>query len=209
MTQQATEMKGKTVVAINEGRDMGTVDAVYINPNKRQVAGLTMKESRFGSDGRFVRTADVDQLGEDFIFVPRASSCRKKKPTGRSLKEMIGMQVTSRDGSALGFLADLEVDEDWQVAEMDLSGKNYLKLEPKEITFGDDVILIGKDAASRIRKRRGNKKKTGFLERVFGSETVRHAIESAGGDGKKKSASQKGDSTSKKQKKSRSRSSKS
>lgn len=208
MTQQATEMRGKTVVAIREGRDMGTADEIYMNPSRRQVAGLTVRESRFGGDGRFVAINDIEQMGDDFIFVPQASACRKKKPTGRSLKDMIGMQVTTREGTSLGLLVDMEVDEDWKVSEMDLSGKRMLKLEPKEITFGDDMILVSKDAGSRVRSRKGGKKKPGFLERVFGSESVMNALESASseGDGGKASRSRsKSRSKSKSRAKSRSK----
>lgn len=178
MSQLATKMRGKTVVALREGRDMGTVDQVYMNPSKRQVSGMTVRESRFG-DHRFVQTNDVEKMGEDFIFVPRASACHKKKPAGRNLTDVIGMQVTTREGTLLGVLLDLELDKQWKVVEMDLSGKKTLKLEPREATFGDDMILVSKAAGSRVRTRSGKKKQPGFLERVFGSESVKSAIESA------------------------------
>jgi uncharacterized protein YrrD len=173
MYQQLKEFKGKHVVTLNEGRDMGIINKVFLDPRKKRVAGITIKESRFGGEEKWVNIDKVEKLGEDFLFISREKDCQKKQPKGKSLKDLMGTQVTTRDGKILGYLVDVEVDDDWGVMELDLSGKKIVKLENGEAIFGEDAILLR--AGAELRRQSEKSRHQGFLARVFGSEVAETA----------------------------------
>jgi sporulation protein YlmC with PRC-barrel domain len=170
MFRQLHEIKGMQVITLTEGRVMGSVQKVYLNPTKKRVAGMVVREPGFGGQESWVEIKDIDKVGEHVIFINRAAMCKAKAPVGRSLKDLMGMQVTSKDGKILGSLVDIEIDQDWRVTELNLSEGRVVKIDPRHAVFGQDAILLRAGAASQVRP--APRHKTGFLARVFGIETV-------------------------------------
>lgn len=168
--RQLHDIQGMQVVTQAEGRLMGAIQKVYLNPAKKRVSGIVVRESGFGGQESWIEVKDIDKVGEDVLFVPRAGLCKAKNPVGRSLKELMGMQVTSKDGKILGSLVDLEIDDGWRVVELTLSDNRVVEIDPRHAVFGQDAILLRAGAASRIRS--VSRPKTGFLARMFGVETV-------------------------------------
>ena len=200
MFRQLQDIRGMQVVALAEGKIMGSVQKIYINPSKKRVSGMSVRESGFGGQESWVSVGDIKQVGENVIFVSRASACKAKSPVGRSLKDMLGMQVATKGGKILGSLVDVEISEDWKLVEISLSEKRMIELDPRQTVFGQDAILLKADAESAIRKE--PRDKTGFLARVFGIEAVEEtagiisrAEKSAVPSGKKKSSTAKVRST--------------
>ena len=175
MFRQLQEIRGMQVVTLSEGRIMGSVQKMYLNPKLKRVSGMVLKESRFSGGESWVDIRDIDKVGEDVIFVKRASVCKAKNPVGRSLKDLMGMQVATKGGKIIGSLVDVEIDDEWRVVEINLSEKRIVEIEPRQAIFGQDAILLRAGAEKQVRK--APRQKTGFLARVFGSEIV---METAG-----------------------------
>jgi sporulation protein YlmC with PRC-barrel domain len=176
MTQPAQEIRGKHVVALEEGRDMGRISKVYFNPKKKRISGLAVKESRLRGEEKWVKVEDIERVGDDFVFIPESKNCRSAKPKGRSLKDMTGLEVTTLDGKLLGALEDVEVDEEWGITELNLSGRKSLDLDPDSDVFGEDAILVRSGADTRVReKRSGNNK--GFLARMFVGDSILESVD--------------------------------
>jgi sporulation protein YlmC with PRC-barrel domain len=170
MFRQLQDIQGMQVVALAEGRIMGTVQKIYLNSAQKRVSGMSVRESGFGGQESWVEVRDIEKVGENVIFVTRAGSCKAKSPVGRSLKDMMGLQVATKSGKILGLLVDIEIDESWHVVEINLSEKRVVNIEPRQAVFGQDAILLRADAESKVRA--ASRNKTGFLARVFGKETV-------------------------------------
>jgi uncharacterized protein YrrD len=170
MVRQLHEIQGMQVVALQEGRIMGSIQKVYLNPAKKCVSGMVVREPGFGGQESWIDIRDIEKVGENVLFVPRAGACKAKSPVGRSLKDLMGMQVTAKDGKILGSLVDVEIDDEWRVVEISLSEGRMVKIEPRHAVFGQDAILLRAGAASAVRA--APRHKTGFLARVFGIETV-------------------------------------
>ena len=170
MVRQLHEIQGMQVVALHEGRIMGTVQKVYLNQAKKRVSGMVVREPGFGGQESWIDIRDIEKVGENVLFVPRAGACKAKSPVGRSLKELMGMQVTAKDGKILGSLVDVEIDDEWRVVEISLSEGRMVKIEPRHAVFGQDAILLRAGASKEVRA--APRHKTGFLARVFGIETV-------------------------------------
>jgi sporulation protein YlmC with PRC-barrel domain len=170
MVRQLHEIQGMQVVALHEGRIMGTIQKVYLNPAKKRVSGMVVREPGFGGQESWIDIRDIDKVGENVLFVPRAGACKAKSPVGRSLKDLMGMQVTAKDGKILGSLVDVEIDDEWRVVEISLSEGRMVSIDPRHAVFGQDAILLRAGASSAVRAAPRHKK--GFLARVFGIEAV-------------------------------------
>jgi uncharacterized protein YrrD len=170
MFRQLHEIQGMQVVTLTEGRIMGAVQKVYLNPTRKRVSGMVVREPGFGGQESWVDIKDIDMVGEHVIFITRAGVCKAKSPVGRSLKDLMGMQVTSKDGKILGSLVDIEIDEEWRIVELNLSENRLVKIDPRHAVFGQDTILLRVGAATQVRT--APRHKPGFLARVFGKETV-------------------------------------
>jgi sporulation protein YlmC with PRC-barrel domain len=120
MVKQLHEIQGMQVVALHEGRIMGSIQKVYLNPAKKRVSGMVVREPGFGGQESWIDIRDIDKVGENVLFVPRSAVCKAKSPVGRSLKDLMGMQVTAKDGKILGSLVDVEIDDEWRVVEIRL-----------------------------------------------------------------------------------------
>ena len=166
MTQTAQEIRGKHVVALEEGRDMGRISKVYFNPKKKRISGLAVKESRLRGDEKWVKAEDIEQVGDDFVFISESKACRAVKPKGRSLKDLTGLEVTTLEGKKLGVLEDVEVGEGWDITELNLSGKKSLQINSRSDVFGEDAILVRSDAETRLNKNTGSENR-GLLSRMF------------------------------------------
>ena len=139
------------VVALSEGRAMGLVQKIFLNPGKKRVSGMLVKESGFGGQESWVDVRDIEKVGENVIFVTRAGACKAKNPVGRSLKDMMGMQVATKSGKILGSLVDVEIGPDWQVSEINLSEKRVVEIDPRQAVFGEDAIILRAGSATRVR----------------------------------------------------------
>ncbi len=170
MFRQLQNIRGMQVVALAEGRIMGTVQKMYLNPAKKRVTGMVVREAGFGGQESWVEVSDIEQVGENVIFVTRAGVCKAKRPVGRSLKDLMGMQVATKAGKILGSLVDVEIDENWNVVEITLSDKRVVKIDPRQTVFGEDAILLAAGAETLLRS--AASQKSGFLARVFGTEAV-------------------------------------
>lgn len=175
MFKQLHEIKGMQAISLVEGRSMGSIQRVYLDPAKKRVSGLVVREAGLGGQESWIDIKDVEKVGEDVLFINRAGSCKAKTPVGRSLKDLQGMQITSRDGKILGTLVDVEIGEEWRVVELELSDRRMLKVDPKQTVFGQDAIMVAAGAAGKLRS--VGRQKSGFLARVFGIEHVQETAD--------------------------------
>lgn len=175
MWKLLNEIQGMQVVSLTEGRILGSVQKVFINPAKKAVSGVLVRPSGLGRDEGWVDIKDVTMIGEDVLFISKASSYKAKTPVGRSLKDLMGIPVTSKDGKLLGSLVDVEIDDRWQVVELNISEGRMITIDPRHAVFGPDAILLKAGADKRVRTT--VKSKPGFLARLFGAEVIEEAAD--------------------------------
>jgi len=174
MQRQLQQIRGMHVVSLAEGRILGVVQKVFVNSTRKKVSGLTVRGAGLGSAEGWVDVRDVTQVGEDVVFVSRAASCKAKMPVGRSLRDMMGMPVTTRRGKIIGSLVDVEVDDGWKLSELSLSDRRVVPVG-KQAVFGQDTIILGAGAEQKIRRLPRNR--PGILSRIFGREMVEEAAD--------------------------------
>lgn len=163
-------MHGIQMVALAEGRIVGSILRIFLNPSKRCISGFVVREPRFSGQESWVDVHDIKLVGEDVVFVSRASACKAKSPVGRSLKELMGLPVTSLDGRVLGSVVDVQVDANWRLSELDLSEGKMVRIDPRHTIFGRDTILLRAGAVAEARP--AGRHKPGLIGRIFGVDAV-------------------------------------
>jgi len=172
MTEHASTLKGFGGISREEGADLGTLSAVYFDPENKTVSSFSFRSRRHGSGDYFVPVSEVQLVGRDVILVStmeaRTKVEAKIKPPGMRLNELQGRWVTGMDGKHLGTLVDIDFSQtDWKITELTFADGRHLKVEADEIVIGDE-ILVPKEYASRLGPAPEGKK--GLIERAFGKE---------------------------------------
>ena len=163
-------LKGMEVLADKEGRLLGSVKRLQIDSKRKAALGLVFK-ARGISGEQWTKVSVIKRVGEDVIFLPDAKAVRDDAPSGRDVRDLLGLSVTSLDGKRLGALQDVILEtENWMVAALTLDNGGEVDLGPQAV-FGEDTILLQKGAADKVRQ--VTDKQSGFLSRVFsGDEEV-------------------------------------
>jgi sporulation protein YlmC with PRC-barrel domain len=160
-------LKGMEVLADKEGRLLGSVKRLQIDSKRKAALGLVFK-ARGISGEQWTKVSGISRVGEDVIFLPDSKAVRDDEPSGRDVRDMLGLSVTSLDGKRLGALQDVILDTDkWTVAALALDNGGEVDLGPQTV-FGEDTILLQKGAADQVRQT--SDKQSGFLSRVFSSD---------------------------------------
>jgi len=161
-------LKGMEMLAEREGRLLGTVRRLQIDSKRKKAVGLVFKARGISAE-QWARVASINRVGEEVVFLTDASGVRDDAPTGRDVRDLLGLSVTSLDGKRLGSLHDVVLDtEDWSLASLVLDGNAEVEMGNKAV-LGEDTILLQKGAVEQVRTP-GSGQGGGFLSRVFSVE---------------------------------------
>jgi sporulation protein YlmC with PRC-barrel domain len=162
-----TELKGMTVLADKEGKLLGSVRKLQVDSKRKVAVGLVFKSKGLSGE-RWSKIAKIKRVGEDVVFLSDNKAVREDAPSGRDVRDLLGLPITSLDGKRLGALDDLIVEtDDWSIAALALDTGGEVDLS-KEAVFGEDTILLQKGAFDQIRQSSGSG--SGFLARVFSAD---------------------------------------
>lgn len=161
-------LKGMEMLAEREGRLLGTVRRLQIDSKRKKAIGLVFKARGISAE-QWARVASINRVGEEVVFLADARGVRDDAPTGRDVRDLLGLSVTSLDGKRLGTLQDVVLDtEDWSVASLVLDGNTEVEMGTKAV-LGEDTILLQKGAVVQVRTS-GSGQGGGFLSRVFNAD---------------------------------------
>jgi sporulation protein YlmC with PRC-barrel domain len=168
MQLKFANLKGMEVLADKEGRLLGPVRRLQIDSKRKSVLGLVFKTRGISSE-QWTPISKIDRIGEDVVFLPDTKAVRDDQPSGRDVKDMLGLSVTSLDGKRLGALQDVILEtESWSVVALALDNGGEVPVGSESV-FGEDTILLQKGAADQIRAGKKSSQ-SGFLARVFSPE---------------------------------------
>jgi uncharacterized protein YrrD len=168
-----TELKDLIVMSREEGKRLGKVSHIYINPEEKNISGIVVKDEFWSRERLYFSMKDVETIGEDMILLNSAKSCQKisdeSKISGISLKKLQGHGIITDDGKDLGKFKDANFQEKtWGISEIFMEDNNYFKVEVSKIKIGEDEILVPAAYASKVEVNVKNKK--GFLSRLMTEE---------------------------------------
>ena len=78
--------------------------------------------------------------------------------TDRSVRDLVGVWVTTQTGSRLGTLMDVGVSVgDWQIADLCLPGRRVIAVKADDVTIGRDEVLVPASSANHIESNGGER----------------------------------------------------
>ena len=111
---KATDLKGMSVLSINEGSRLWVIHDLLFDADTLRVAALTTQ-----ADGktRLIPFDGITSLGDDAVtvestHVTRLASDRSPRTGLRSVEALIGLKVVDAAGTLLGKVEELEIDPD-------------------------------------------------------------------------------------------------
>jgi sporulation protein YlmC with PRC-barrel domain len=159
-------VKGMPVVTMAEGRQVGKVDGLVIDPERKAVGWLRLHSGGIGGLGGerlWVPTAAVHGMGEDVVTINAEADALTPDTAPEALalvkakREMIGNKVITENGERLGEVRDYEFDPDTfaltsltVLSSMNAVGEIWTIAGDKLLTIGEDVIVVAADAVVRF-----------------------------------------------------------
>ncbi len=171
--ESMSDLRGMPVIARAEGRKLGTVSKVLIDPATRRIAGLVLRPHRF-AERQIVLGKDIEVLGEDIVLVPKAADAKahvKQALPGRDVRDLWGVWVTTTDGRHIGEVVDLELDPETQVmTALHLSDDRRLAVDDT-LRIGPDEMIVSTDLKGKLTL--PPEREPGLLSRLLGREQIK------------------------------------
>ena len=125
--RNSKDLIGKTVVSIDEGRHIGTVRDVYLDPNLEWLAGIHLgKEGLISRRSLLIPRSAIAVFGIDFVLVKASDVISDEKTMPESetwlrLDKLQGREVDTTGGTKVGVIGDAILDEEARIIGFSLS----------------------------------------------------------------------------------------
>jgi uncharacterized protein YrrD len=146
-------VKGLPVVTMAEGRQVGKVDDLVVDPERKAVRWLRLhRGGMLGGERLWVSVEAVRGLGEDAVTINAEADARAPADAPEALalvkarRGIIGNKVITESGEHLGEVRDYEFDPaTFALTFLSVSQARNVVGEVLTIA-GDKVVAIGEDA---------------------------------------------------------------
>jgi len=156
-------MKGLPVITMAEGKQVGKVDDLVVDPERKAVSWLRMRSGgMLGGERLWVPAAAVHGIGEHAVTINAAADVRtpEEAPEAVALvkakRGVIGSKVLTENGERVGEVRGYEFDPETfaltslSVAPgMNVVGEILVIAGDKVLTIGEDMIVVASDALTR------------------------------------------------------------
>jgi len=111
---KVSEIKGKTVITVPGGENVGTVADVLVRPVEQRLGAIIVASPRFGGP-QIVLAEDVSSFGGDVVAIRSAEKLQEQARFGESaglvsVGEAAGRRVATASGNYAGELSDVHID---------------------------------------------------------------------------------------------------
>lgn len=125
--RQSKDLIGKTIVSVDDGRRIGTVRDVYLDPDLQWLAGIHLgTEGLISRKSLLIPRQAVAIFGVDYVLTTHSDVVREKKelPEAESwlrLDNLEGREVDTTGGTKIGVIGDVILDEQARIVGFSLS----------------------------------------------------------------------------------------
>ena len=156
-------VKGLPVITMAEGKQIGKVDDLVIDPERKAVGWLRLHSGgMLGGERLWVSTEAVHGIGADAVTINAEADARAPADAPDALalvkakRGVIGNTVITEDGERVGEVRDYEFDPDTFALTslsvppgMNVVGDILMIPGDKVLTIGKDMIVVAVDATMR------------------------------------------------------------
>jgi uncharacterized protein YrrD len=175
------EIRGMPVVSVAEGKEVGKVDALLVDPEAGEVRWLRLGKGGFFGENRVISTDAVQAIGENAITIDSETSAvlidevAEAQELSRDKRRILGNRVLTNRGRLLGEIRDYEIDDEtfeitrYEIGKGDLLGSRSQQATANYVlTIGPDAVLV--DAAMERELVAGEREEPEGLEEPEESE---------------------------------------
>jgi len=145
-------IKGLPVVTVAEGKQVGKVDDLLVDPDQKAVRWFRLHTGGLlGGDRLWVPASAVQGLGEDMVTIKSEADvltrdeATEAEALVKAKRGVIGSKVATDNGDHLGQVRDFEFAPDtFAVTQLFLASGLYFSGQLKAIP-GDTILSIGED----------------------------------------------------------------
>jgi len=156
-------VKGLPVITMAEGKQIGKVDDLVVDPERKAVSWLRLHSGgMLGGERLWVSTDAVHGVGEHAVTINAEADARAPADAPEALalvkakREIIGNKVMTENGERVGEVRDYEFNPDTFALtslsippSMGLAGDTLMIAGDKVLTIGEDVIVVANAAVMR------------------------------------------------------------
>ena len=156
-------MKGLPVITMAEGKQIGKIDDLIVDPERKAVSWLRLHSGgMLGGERLWVSTEAVHGVGEDAVTINAEADARAPADAPEALalvkakRGVIGNTVITENGERVGEVRDYEFDPDTFALTslsvppgMNVVGEILMIPGDKVLTIGKDMIVVAADATMR------------------------------------------------------------
>ena len=156
-------MKGLPVITMAEGKQIGKIDDLVIDPERKAVSWLRLHSGgMLGGERLWVSTEAVHGVGADAVTINAEADARAPADAPEALalvkakRGIIGSKVMTENGERVGEVRDFEFDPDTFALTslsvppgMNVVGEILMIPGDKVLTIGKDMIVVAADATLR------------------------------------------------------------
>jgi len=144
----ATLTKGTAVVRLGDGVRLGTVDRLYLDPQRKEIVGFSVRRGpRWRRSAEtFVDASEVHAFGPDAVMLGGAATslrplARSRRGAVVDIAAFFGRSVVSEGGTDVGRIRSLVFDQTTRRLR-------WLEVEAKGcpvpgLVWGDEVVRLG------------------------------------------------------------------
>ena len=156
------DMKGLPVVTMAEGKQIGKIDDLIIDPERKAIGWLRIHRGGVGSMGGerlWASTAAVHGIGEDAVTINAEADIRipadalEAAALVKAGRDVIGAKVMTENGARMGEVRSYEFDPitfaltSLSVSpDMNTVGEMLSIAGDRLLTIGEDMIVVATDA---------------------------------------------------------------
>ncbi len=146
--------KGTAVVNLADGSKLGTIDTVYLDPERKEIAGFSFHQGGFlGKTTGMVDASDVHAFGTDAVTVPDASVVRSELAIGARREELVELEsllkrkVLTAGGTYVGQIVSVRFGHDsHKLTAVEVSSgffqENRLLPADVVVQLGTELVLV-------------------------------------------------------------------
>jgi uncharacterized protein YrrD len=155
------QVKGLRLITVHEGKEIGKVDDLFVDPDGRKVRWLRVHTGGLFGNREWVATEAIHGVGPNAFMVNSEDDVRAREdaPAAEELakadRRLIGTPVITEDGKSLSKVEDYEFDgESFAVTSLILppgmgTEDGHFLVIPIErvVTIGEDLIIVSANSA--------------------------------------------------------------
>lgn len=157
--KKSGEIIGLPIISIADGKEIGKVKDLVINPAGGKIAALVLDDGQWYLEAKLLAFDAVIGMGEYAVMVENSNAvspvtaCPEVEKLLEAGVKVIGTKVLTNTGGICGQVQEIVLDKDGQIAacEVAVDGGELKQIPaPQILTYAKDVTIINVAASANV-----------------------------------------------------------